>query len=720
MDKLLEHLEKTVEDHKKAWGIDIGHQLMLFVESFQMGKPAAGEQYQCQLAYPRVLILDAMVRLLQQQRFDLGKGADYARGRLTARLEGKYDAAGGWIAAVPKRSGHLHLTFEVSIAVAEDGAVRLETTRRLPTWVQEFQDELRRYLQVTPPDLIKLVHDTSQAATEEDRILGPGEKLPGPSWSVALDYSGCATQDEVAELHRASGGTLPLGKWAFGMQGKAVDYGEMLYLAPDPVTRARREDRGTLICAPQNSGKTELILRWARAANHAGYNLFLIDVKGNLYSKLRDEGWQGELYYLSTNPREEAAGPATRLSDAVNFLEGLDGSTPAGSMRIRQLAEALLPGEGYGEGEGLRHRIYDVGWLTAMIHLVLLDGVYYPYEERPRDLSDVYDLASNEMELLACLERLDQAETANEQEGNAPLAPGLDALFNEIAALVPPMEFPSEDASTPAQVGLPRADANKPPLLGERAEHTYRWLTEHIVNALRPFGRHGTLYDKVSGFATRPHFQLEWLAGFEADGSPSRRQVTVLLAARVQDLGDAETLLAIAITRLQHALFDRMELLARLDEAQQAQVRPVLLLLDETRRIRNFKTNEYVAFAREARAGCVVAYQSLDQIGSERQIMELIENVGTQIYLGGLVGNTAKYFSEIVRKRRRPTYARTASIGSEGASQSVQTGQELVVELTPAELYALPAGRYPALVYLNDQPRRKPILVTMDRAVTGL
>src|SRR5262245_34548318 len=171
-------------------------------------------------------------------------------------------------------------------------------------------------------------------------------------------------------------------------------------------------------------------------------------------------------------------------------------------MRIRQLAEALLPGGSYGEGEGLRHRIYDVGWLTAMIHFVLLDGVYYPYEERPRDLSDVYDLASNEMELLACIDRLDKAETANEQEGNTPLAPELDVLFNEIAALVPPMEFPPADDSTPAQIGMPRADASKPPLLGQRAEHTYRWLTEHIVSALRPFGRHGTLYDKVSGFDT--------------------------------------------------------------------------------------------------------------------------------------------------------------------------------------------------------------------------
>src|SRR5262249_2441464 len=156
-----------------------------------------------------------------------------------------------------------------------------------------------------------------------------------------------------------------------------------------------------------------------------------------------------------------------------------------------------------------------------------------------------------------------KAETIYEQEGKVPLEPGLDVLFNEIAALVPPMEFLSEDESTPPQVGIPRADASKPPLLGQRAEHTYRWQTEHIVNALRPFGRHGTLYDKVSGFATRPHFQLEWLSGFTADGTPSHEQVTVLLAARVQDLGDAETLLAIAITRLQHALFDRTELLGR-------------------------------------------------------------------------------------------------------------------------------------------------------------
>src|SRR5262249_30475903 len=373
MDTLAVHLEKTANGYIQAqkWH-DIDRELMLFVESFRSDRPADTQPRQIQPPYEPLQILEAMVRLLQQQQFDLGKGADYARRLLVAKLEAKYDrrAAPGFLGAIRWRSDSLHLTFEVNIEVAEDGPARLETTRRLPTWVDEFQAELQRHLQR------QLKEPWGEHGPEEERILRPGEKLPGPSWSVALDYSGCADQDEVVELHRRAGGTLPLGKWAFGMQGKAVDYGEMLYLSPDPATRARREDRGTLICAPQNSGKTELIVRWARAANRAGYNLLLIDVKGNLYSKLYDEGCQGDRYYPSTTPREAAAGPATRLSDAVNFLEGLDGSTPEGSMRIRQLAEALLPGESYGEGEGLRHRIYDVGWLTAMIHFVLLDGVY--------------------------------------------------------------------------------------------------------------------------------------------------------------------------------------------------------------------------------------------------------------------------------------------------------------------------------------------------------
>jgi hypothetical protein len=145
-------------------------------------------------------------------------------------------------------------------------------------------------------------------------------------------------------------------------------------------------------------------------------------------------------------------------------------------------------------------------------------------------------------------------------------------------------------------------------------------------------------------------------------------------------------------------------------------LKPVLLLLDETRRIRNFKTNEYVSYAREAEAGCVVVYQALDQIGTDRQIRELLGNIGTQIYLGSLVGSTAQHFIERLPTRDRSSFSVTTA-GADGVA-GLQIAKQQIPYFSTADLYVLPAGDYPAIVYLKDQPARSPILVTLDRAQT--
>lgn len=235
-----------------------------------------------------------------------------------------------------------------------------------------------------------------------------------------------------------------------------------------------------------------------------------------------------------------------------------------------------------------------------------------------------------------------------------------------------------------------------------------------MLSVLHPFKRGGPLYDKVSGTDSSKEFRLEWLGGYDSEGKPRREQVTVVLAARLQEEQDARALLSVVMSKLEHALYNRFT------DDYPGQ-RPALLLLDETRRIPNFKVNEYITYAREARAGCVVVYQSLDQVGNEAQIKELLENVGLQVYLDSLVGNTARYFIESLPKRFRPTYSRQTSVGgSEGGSETLQVGQEMVDYFTTADLYRLPAGRFPGLIYLKDQPRRNPILVTMDRDVTGI
>ena len=126
---------------------------------------------------------------------------------------------------------------------------------------------------------------------------------------------------------------------------------------------------------------------------------------------------------------------------------------------------------------------------------------------------------------------------------------------------------------------------------------------------------------------------------------------------------------------------------------------------------------EYCVSTFCARVGCVVVYQSLDQIGDETVITEMLENIGTQIYLRTLAGNTAKFFTKMLPSRHRLVVSEQITMSAQGVrGQSRSLSHEIGDYVTTADLYSLPAGQYPALVYLNDAPRCKPILVDMAEA----
>jgi hypothetical protein len=110
---------------------------------------------------------------------------------------------------------------------------------------------------------------------------------------------------------------------------------------------------------------------------------------------------------------------------------------------------------------------------------------------------------------------------------------------------------------------------------------------------------------------------------------------------------------------------------------------------------------------------CRLAWIVLEE-GSERPHEDDFRK--TQVYLGSLVGNTAKYFMSILPKRDRASVSEGLSYESEGRSRTVNIDRELVDYLATNELYRLPAGDWPAPVYINDQARRKLILVDMDDA----
>jgi hypothetical protein len=680
MDFLLAHLERSARLFYPETGdhaADIERR-SAYAARFQAGQDDPATETLI-LPYDRSLILTAIERVLLDDRFELGAGADYERGSVTACFRQSYDGRSGWLGRIRRSSEILNLQFEVHIEVEEDGTTEIFTSHQLPTWLEDFKLRVGRILGSTPLSVLHQWQLARGSNLLHNPILEPGQPLIGPYTGSLMDYSGCAQSPAQGEaLRDLTSGDLPLGRWAFGFAAEgSVRYGGDLYLSTDH-TGASMLHKGVLVCAPQNSGKTRLILRWARAANQTGYGMFLVDVKGNLYDELAPQ-LQGDVFVFSTDPENETC-------DGLDLLGGIDFRAPAGSRRIRQIVDALLPRAGWEEGEQAYFYQNHVNWLNGLLNILFLYSHHYPehFRETPPDLSHIYDLAADEELLNKVIADISARES--QAPSHKRVSPGLEFWLKEIALLIHPSKG------------------------GQRtAEYSYRTLTQSIVNAVRPFSRNGTLFSKTSRRSPlakgRRFFSLDVL---RAPPAP----VSVILVAREQDVDDAETILAVTIRRLEQILYDRMD--AKLFRQD---LRSLVLLLDETRRIRSFEPDRYITFARQARAGCVVVYQSLDQIGDDRKINIILENVGTQIYLGSLTGKTAQLFTGMLPKRSRPQFSITSGLTGGTLSGAVQTGQETVDYFTTAELFRLPGGRYPALVYINDLIRRPPFLVDMDEGL---
>ncbi len=653
-----------------------------YVERFTAGAPPQPRRRNLEFGEEDSrLVLTNADRLLRAEGFDTHGGPNLALGTLEARLSEDLRGDEDWLAWVPRNQRALSLVFDVRLEADRDGC-RLFTSQALPSWAADFEQRLMDVLAATPPYVRRLMGRISpdrlgEGPAEDVLLVRPGEPLREAHDGQLLDYSGCADRDAVKDLET---GDLPLGRHAFGFPGRdeeAVDYGADLYLG-NYRTGAPMMFNGALICAPQNSGKTRLIMRWAKTANAAGHSVLLVDVKGDLHAQLAPD-LKGRVYHFSTDPRMTA-------SDGVNFLAGLDGGDAESLQRVRQLVDAILPKDGWEHGEQAYFHQNHTNWLTGLIQILLLYQHYYPqhFVGGEADLAFVYDMAASEEGLYRVMNLIRVAEAA----AASPRQPGLSYWANEISLLIAPV------------------------YRGQRtADYAYRTLTQSITNALRPFSVFGTLYEKTSrGRIWRPATRRDRrFFTFDALNDPNE-PVTIILAAREQDVDDATTMVSLVVKRLQHTLFDRM--------AHPGSSRAILLLLDETRRIRSFAPDEYITFARQARAGCVVVYQSLDQIGDDKKIRVILENVGAQIYLGSLVGETARHFQRMLPQRRRRSSTSTVSGALSGEiSSSVQTAFETVDYLGAAELYRLPAGEWPALVYLNSQPRRDPILVDTDEAI---
>jgi hypothetical protein len=658
MDLLLEHIRRTAEREGIA-----GNLLRKYVESFLKSSKAIPETAEFRLDSRDTVTraLEAVYRCLLLQDFHCGKGPDHLGRHVAGYLERQYDRNSPWLASIDGLLyKQLEVRFDVSVRVDEGPRVILDLSRHLPTWIEELRGQVEQQL--------ARAIDGGPREPRTNVFLAPGEPLEHEFNGVLHDYSGCGTIDDVQDLVKKRGDdkALPLGIFCFDHKPDLKGTGSLLCLGKYR-TKAPMMYNGTLIVAPQNSGKTELIVRWAQAANRAGYNTLIVDVKGSLYERLK-EGLQGRVFHFTTDPD-----PSVECH-RINLLEGLRTTTAQGRREIEQLAEALIP-DGGADGEDRERRQLRVNWLSAMINIVKLREFFYVANpEYIADLGTVYEMASSENYLFQIVNDIRAGMARAAARKIVTPRPDVDYWLNELAILL-----------TPDEKRLPQ---------GQREpRYSYQSLTVFLALALRPFSRIGTLYGRTSGHGD---FSLKALDG--------AAQVTIVLAAREQDGEDSRTVVSAAIKRLEQILFDR-----RRKEPD----RDVLLLLDETRRIRAFRAGEYITFARDAKAGCVLVYQSITQIKSDAEIVEILENVGTQIYLRSMVGETARRFIGMLPKRYRPSYSRSKAAGPDGETVTVQTGQQEVEYLTTSELYRMPAGEYPALVYIKDHGAGKPFLVDM-------
>jgi hypothetical protein len=534
-------------------------------------------------------------------------------------------------------------------------------------------------------------------------VLPPGESLRGPQRSPVRDYSRCAREKDLNDLFQ---GDLPLGRYYnFPRTAQEPRLGRPLFLSRFPQTGALMIYNGVLLCAPVNSGKTTLLLRWAAAANQAGYSTLLIDVKGNMREKLlRDyPQWRGERYCFSSRAGVD--------SDRINFLAPLARDRPLDPKQLEAMAKALLPSEGW-EGEGGDAEMFYQGRMmriTAFLYILKFRHMYYPgyvaarkaetsrydvyfRDNAPQDapptpsLAELYEFATNEELLCFWIKEIRQAEELHRRKGKGAALPekGVDVWARDIAPIIHP------DA-------LPGYGERRDPKIG------YRDCTYGVALALQPFSE-GVLKKRTSPTGPGRLFDFH-LLNRHRDDPP----VTLLLEVGEDDPKQSTALISLTMRALEPALHARLHTTPR-PGSTVADWQPLLLLLDETRRIRGFDPVNYITFARERQAGCVLVYQAINLIGSPEVVDTVLSNVGTQVYLGGLTGRTATAFVQSLPKEERKVSVTNESDGT------AQSHWERLPILTEAEMHNLPPGPWSALVMIRHLRAGKPFLVDLDQA----
>jgi hypothetical protein len=542
----------------------------------------------------------------------------------------------------------------------------------------------------------------------KEPVVWPGEPPPKNYEGQIWDYSALARAEDLGAFRH---GVLPLGQWAFGW-GEETRYGPQLFMPL--VDRFPAEERGVLICAPQGSGKTHLLVRWAAAAIRTGRSVFLVDVKGNLRKYLEEAmariGVSAQIVHFTTAPHA--------ASDRINFLSGISAGQIDVTEQLHRLGSALLPAEGLQGEEQFRHDVA-IRLAVASMKLLKLMHWYSPGDfatpdgvPREPDLADLLALVENEEEMMRWIDWIREKEAWDAYEKTLS---NREKCQDSVAA---PSQLQPNYSVAECVTGLaialgqeyltlqPSSEGNDPLqrklfVGGQRSrEYTYDQYMLSLIKALEPFRPNRPIGPRIRSFGPGREFRFQ---DFGMAGQP----VVVLLTAREQDSALATAVLGMAVRRLRNVLDERRN--------QPGFKGEVLLLLDETKRIAGFDPLDFVTVIRDGRVGYVLVYQELSLISQvPDRIGAVLANIGTQIYLQSIFGNDLdrfnKQFFERHREREMPSFTRTPDGRQVGTALTIQT----VPFLESNAAFHLPGGVKPALIYVRGGP--PPFIVDLYEA----
>lgn len=523
------------------------------------------------------------------------------------------------------------------------------------------------------------------AVIAQNPVVPPGERPPVRYEGQLYDYSALAQESELDEFRN---GILPLGRSAFG-QYPQTKYGARRFL---PLRGgAAIEELGVLLCAPQGTGKTHLLVEWAAAASAAGRTVVIIDVKGNMRAAL-------DLALGRTRVSPDILEFTTDVqapSDRLNLLAAITADQPDCSEQLARVAEALMPADDFkGRGEeGLRHKVAVRILRGALLVLKLMEwyGIYHA--GRATDLVDLQLLVAREAEVLTWIIALREQEAWRRANGQ-PMARFSVEESVELMSLAFGQTWQRRHADGSTTIEQ-FPEGERPP------EYRYQQYLVPILAALDPFRPSGYMAERVRSHGAGREIRIDQLG---RDGQAP----VVLITAREEDSSIATALLGVTMRRLRQAIDQRRNL-------PSAPLGEILLLLDETRRIPGFDAAEFVSIVRQNRVGYVLVYQSLGLIEPQEKAETLMSNIGTQIFLGGLSGLDLDMFNRQLplREHVRQWHSLQPDATSGSGKSFTESGRDALFLDSPAAS-RFQAGRYPALVNVRNGPA--PFLVDLDTA----